>query len=367
MKRNLLLAFLLLCSAMLFAHGNAEQQMLDSNYYTAVDANGRSLKLEAKPIDVMVAGKAGNMSANALFLFPEVEQMNLTLPKTDQGLGDFFSFLRPALNQKPRLSQQASVEEIASKNPDVVLMKASHYQSIALKLDQLGVPNFTMNLESYDQWKSELTQLGKLLKNTARASELVGFYQSRLNAITARTGSLPSSERKRVLVLQGMFSDNTYSYKIAPDDWMQTWMVEQAGGIPVWKGANKAANGWSTVSFEQIAAWDPQIIILVSYNTPSSKYVAQIAQSKLWEGLDAVKNHQVLASPSDMMSYIQPVASWILGLQWMAKEIHPSLFKDMDMKREVQSFYKDFYALKDEAKLSQLFSLYEASVASNEL
>ncbi|WP_319758491.1 ABC transporter substrate-binding protein [uncultured Sphaerochaeta sp.] len=367
MKFRTLALLLCMIPALLFAQGAAEQAIQESDYYQAVDANGRTLKLQEKPSKVLIAGKAGNMPANALFLFPEVTDMDLTLPKTDQGLGDFFSFIRPSLDDNPRISQVASVEEIASYQSDLVLTKATHFTSIAQKLDQLGVPNFTMNLESYEDWKREVAELGKLLKNNTRAAEILDLYEQRLGPIRKTASSIDAKDKKRVLLLQANMADNTYSYKIAPDAWMQTWMVETIGAEAVWKGANKAANGWSTVSFEQIAAWDPDIIIIVSYRTPTDQYIEAIYKSEIWSTLRAVENRQVKASPYDMMNYIQPVASWILGLQWLAAEVYPERYPEMNMRDEVTSFYQDFYHLTDENKLGFLRDRYSNSVAINAL
>jgi len=365
MKKSLILLLLVLTPVLLFSHGNAEQVMQESTFHQATDANNRTLKLAQKPTTVLIAGKAGNMPANALFLFPEVAEMDLTLPKTDQGLGDFFSFIRPELDQKPRLSQTASVEEIASRRADLVLTKATHFESIARKLDVLGIPNYTMNLESYADWIRELEQLGKLLKNTTRANEIISLYEKRMQPIREKAKTIPSDQQVKVLLLQGDRTDNTYSYKIAPDDWMQTWMVETVGAQPVWKGANKAANGWSTISFEQIAAWNADLIILVSYKNPAQTYVDAIYSSTIWAQLDAVKEQKVLAGPHDMMSYLQPVASWIVGLQWLGKTIYPEQYQSLDMSSEVASFYRDFYQLSDADKLGELVALYTASVSGN--
>ncbi|MGH0052400.1 MAG: ABC transporter substrate-binding protein [Sphaerochaetaceae bacterium] len=367
MKRRSFFIILCMIPALLFAQGVSEQAMQESNYYQATDANGRTLKLTEKPSKVLIAGKAGIMPANALFLFPEVTDMDLTLPKTDQGLGDFFAFIRPGLDEKPRISQTASVEEIASYQSDLVLTKATHFESIAQKLDQLGIPNFTMNLESYDDWKNEITELGKVLQNTTRAKEILNLYESRMAPIRETASTINEQEKKRVLLLQASTADNTYSYKIAPNDWMQTWMVETIGAEAVWKDANKAANGWSTVSFEQIAAWDPDIIILINYRSPTDQYIGSIYESQVWSSLRAVKERQVKASPNDMMNYIQPVASWILGLQWLAGEVYPEHYPELNMDEEVASFYRDFYNLNDEKELAVLVERYRESVTANSL
>ncbi|WP_320130581.1 ABC transporter substrate-binding protein [uncultured Sphaerochaeta sp.] len=365
MKKKICVLLLVLLPTLLFAQGKAEQQMNTSGYYTATDANGRTISLSEKPTKVMLAGKAVIMPANALFLFPEIDQMDLSLPSTDQGLGDFFSLIRPSLDGKPRLSPNASAEEIAAQKPQLVLTKASNYNKICKQLDQLGIPNFTMNLETYDDWKTEIPQLGKLLKNTARADQILSMYQQRLDALAKPLENLSSEQKPRVLLLQGATSDNVTSFKIAPDDWMQTWMVENVGGTPVWKGANTAANGWSTVSFEQIAAWNPDKIYIASYKTPTEEYIKTIYDSPIWKNLKAVKNHEVKETPADLMSYMQPVSTWILGMQWMAKDLHPQLFKNMKMEQELVSFYKDFYGIANQGILDSLLTAYRNSIALN--
>ena len=365
MKKISLVLLVLVLALTLFAQGTAEKQMQSSDFYRATDANGRTLQLTEKPTSIMVAGKAAIMPANALFLFPEVATMELQLSKTDQGLGDFFSLLRPSLNDQPRFAQKASVEEIASKNPELVLLKATHFESIAKKLDQLGVPNFTMNLETYAQWQSEITELGKLLKNTTRAKQILSIYEKRLKNITDKVSTLEQDQKVRVLLLQGAKSDNANSFSIAPDSWMQSWIVDQVGANAVWKGANTAANGWSTVSFEQIAAWDPQVIYIVSYKRPSDSIIKEIYSSSLWSELDAVKNNRVMATPADVMSYMQPVSSWILGAEWMAKDLYPQRFASMHMEEQVRSFYRDMYNITDNEKLDYLVDRFNASIALN--
>ena len=244
-------------------------------------------------------------------------------------------------------------------------MKATHYESTAKKLDQLGVKNFTMSLETWDEWQAEIVQLGALLGNSARAQEILRLYQARLDVIESRSAQISAKEQKRVLLLQADRTDNTTSYKIAPDSWMQTWMVEKSGAVPVWKGANTAAAGWSTVSFEQIAAWDADLIVLISYSNPSASYLDGIYSSPLWAGLRAVKEGAVVASPHDMMNYIQPVASWILGLQWLAKTTYPERYADLDMRWEVERFYREFYSISDPAVIATLTDAYSRSIADN--
>jgi len=364
MKRLMLIATGLLLAAALIALPASEAAPKTLSY-SATDASGRTITLDGKPEKVLVAAKAALMPALALFLFPEAQEMEISLSKTDQGLGDFFPLVWPHINPGGRLDQNASVEELITKQGDLILLKATHYESMGKKLDQVGVKNFTLSLETWDEWQAELIQLGKLLGSEERARHVLDLYEKRIATLKQRVAHLSDDQKPDVLLLQGARSDNAYSFKIAPDSWLQTWVVELVGGNPVWKGSNKAASGWSVVTFEQIAAWDPDLIVTISYNTPASIYQDAILDSPVWKELAAVRTGKIYASPSDLMNYIQPVASWILGAQWLAKTIHSELFSDLDMDAEVRSFYTDFYGITDMTLLDEFVSRFEKSVANN--
>ncbi len=62
--------------------------------------------------------------------------------------------------------------------------------------------------------------------------------------------------------------------------------------------------------------------------------------SSEWKELSAVKNGQLKAFPVDFYSWDQPDSRWILGLKWLAKQVHPELFTDLDIKETTKSFYK---------------------------
>lgn len=368
LKQIIILLFIciLMGATPLFSQAIAEQQLKATMTTTsAVDANGRLVELQSTPQKVIVAGKAGIMPADAFFLFPEASQMLQALSKTDQGLGDFYNLLLPELENSKRIPQNASAEEIASYRPDLVLMKASNFEGIAKKLDQLGIPNFTLDLESAEAWSTELLQLGKLLGDEARAKEIIALYDARETSVTERTGELSAEEKPTVLVLQFGVADGITSFEVCPDSWIQTYMVEAAGGIPVWKGTGLASKTWAKVSFEQIAAWNPDYIYIVSYKTPADQFLSQIYNDPSWAGLKAVQKGQVQATPADYVSYAQPDSRWILNLQWMAKDLHPDIFQSLDMEQEITSFYQDFYGITDQNIIDTLLDAYRTSTGIN--
>ena len=120
-----------------------------------------------------------------------------------------------------------------------------------------------------------------------------------------------------------------------------------SGGTPVWTDANPG-NGWSKVHLEQIAAWNPDQIYVVAYKEEIGTVLESMNKSTEWQELKAVKNNQLKAFPVDFYSWDQPDSRWILGLKWLAKQVHPDLFTDLDLEDMTRSFYRELYNLSDQ-------------------
>src|SRR5690554_6135077 len=127
MKRTLLILTIVFLTSLLAAMPVSEAQTKSARL-TATDANGRTITLDQVPHKILVAAKAALMPAHALFLFPHAQQAELSLSKTDQGLGDFFSLVWPQIDAGGRLDQHASVEELITKQSDLILLKATHFE-----------------------------------------------------------------------------------------------------------------------------------------------------------------------------------------------------------------------------------------------
>jgi iron complex transport system substrate-binding protein len=110
---------------------------------------------------------------------------------------------------------------------------------------------------------------------------------------------------------------------------------------------NEAANevdGYKEVSMEQLLKWNPDEII-VDGNLKKSK----VAKNPSWNQLKAVKDNKVFVSPSGVFSWARLGTESALQLLWMAKNIYPQKFQDIDIAKETKYFYKNFfeYELKD--------------------
>lgn len=108
-----------------------------------------------------------------------------------------------------------------------------------------------------------------------------------------------------MLLLYYSDKDGEVAFNVPPMPWIQTIMVEDAGGTPVWAEANPGG-GWAKVSLEQVAAWDADVVLLVSYFRSPEEVVAELQANPQWQQLSAVQNDRLYAFPGDFYSWDQP-------------------------------------------------------------
>jgi iron complex transport system substrate-binding protein len=135
--------------------------------------------------------------------------------------------------------------------------------------------------------------------------------------------------------------------------WLQTTLVELAGGHPVWQEAGKGG-GWTIVGFEQIAAWNPDKIFVVYYANDPLSIVESLKESSNWQELDAVISGDIHPFAGDFISWDQPDPRWILGYAWLAKMIHPEATAEIDLLEETTQFYLQVYGLDEKTIATQI-------------
>lgn len=301
------------------------------------DTLGRTVKLDKLPQRIVLTGRAFFMIADALYLFPEAAVRLVGLPDTTQSPNDFFAVLDPNYASK-FIASQAGPEQIAPLKPDVVLTKSVNANRVGKPLEQLNIPVLYVDLETPEQYTRDLMTLGQLFGNSERAKMIAAYYQAQVDRVSVKTKNLKETDKPRALLLQYAEKGGTIAFSIPPVEWMQTVLVEMAGGRAVWK-QNANASGWSVVNLEQIAAWNPEVVFIVYYGNDPKGAIAHIKADPKWQSLKAVKENKIYGFPGDYYTWDQPDTRWGLGLLWLATKIHPTLFSDVNIQQELTRFY----------------------------
>jgi iron complex transport system substrate-binding protein len=313
---------------------------------TVTDALGRAVTLPKVPSRIVLAGKALFMVADAIYVFPEAGKNITALGSTVQGAGDFIPMIDPTFKDKTMLDSNAGPEQIAAVKPDCAILKSSTKATLGDPLEQLGIPVIYVDFETPEQYDRDMKTLGQVFQNPDRASKVLAYFSGKADAVKKVISPLKDDQKPKTLILYYSVKEGAVSFNVPPMEWMQTTLVELAGGTPVWKDANPG-KGWTKVSLEQVAAWNPDYVFVVAYATPATEAVKTLLEDPQWKELKAVKDGKIYPFATDVYSWDQPDTRWILGLQWVAAKLHPDLFKDWDITKAAQDFYKEIYAMDD--------------------
>ena len=304
------------------------------------DATGHTVSLPERPERIAIAGRATVMVQDAVYLFEEAQDRVVALESRNQSAFAFLPVVDPGIYDKAIFEKNVGPEQIAAAKPDLVILKSFMAESIGEPLEQLNIPVVYLDLETPEAFYQDVAVLGEVFGVPERAEEIISYYQTRVSAVESMVSE--AEEEPSVLMLQYKADGGEVAFSVPPASWLQTRMVELAGGNPIW-AAMEGGQGWTVVNLEQIAAWNPDQIYLIDYAGAASEITADLKSSPLWMDLEAVQNDRLYAFGFDFYSWDQPDTRWILGLQWLATRVHPDLTAELDILAEVSSFYQTLY------------------------
>ncbi len=309
---------------------------------TVTDAFGREVEIPEHPERIVTAGRAVLLIANALYLFPDAAQRIVGIGRIDQGKGNFLAAIDPEYDRKASFERNVGAEQIVGVNPDLVILKSELRRGVGGDLERLGIPVVYVDLETPALYQRDLRLLGAVLGQPERGESLARYYERETERIIAAVSR--ADERPRTLFLYADLAGAERVFNVPPTGWIQTTMVELAGGDPVWVDA-APGGGWSRVGLEQIAAWDPDVILLVAYRQDVEAIRDSLAANPTWASLTAVRSDELHAFPLDYYSWDQPDVRWILGLRWLASTLHPQLVTDDDIRSAIYEFFIFAYGM----------------------
>lgn len=345
--------------------GSGSQESSDSinkekteNQITIQDSLGRTVVLPGIPQRIIQTGSSAFLINDALYLFPEASERIVAMSDSNQKRGYFLPILDSTYDKKIILPRTINVEEIMAASPDLLIVKDFLFSKYDKEFQKVGIPVIYLNLESPEAWETDLAILGQIFGNHERAEELQRLFKEYTMNVTSPLEGLKQDELKRSLILYYSEKDGIGAFQVPPLTYIQTRMLEMSGSIPVWAEADLGAK-WTKVGFEQIAAWDPDQIFLISYRSPIPEVLKIIDDSSYWQELRAYKEGEINPFPMDFHSWDQPDPRWLIGLQWMALISHKEYFPGLDMNETTERFFTDFYEISEEDYSSKILPFIE--------
>ena len=248
-----------------------------------------------------------------------------------------------------------SVEAIISLQPDVVLASATGANYNALEpafelLHEAGIEVvfFNFHAQTIEKHQQSVELIGKIMGQEERAKELGQFYADQMNVVYSRLEGLADEDRPSV------YMEFSRGPSIVGNSWSeQMWgaLIRECGGVNIAAGMEGAS---VDIPAEQVLAANPDFIILacspqtdvsdnvvLGYGTDEALAREHLEAYKArdgWADLNAVKNNNMGGIYHDLSRHIFDFA----GAQFLAKQLHPELFQDIDPEANLAEFFTKY-------------------------
>jgi len=310
------------------------------------DSAGRVVELDEVPDRLLVVGDGTFMVAHLLAMFPEGLERMVAMEKRGRTASAFLPLVDPGYSSRTFLDPNPGPEQIAGVRPDLVLARGVFEDQTARSLARIKIPVAYLSLESPERFIADVELVGRVLARPERAEAIADYYRGRVDRVGRALADLPAGDRPRVLLAMAVTRGERVAVQVPARAWMQTQIVERAGATPVWLEDAEVVTGWTVVTIEQIARWDPDWIFVVFWHSQDPKRaLADLRADRHWAALEAVKAGRLRAFPGDVYGWDLPDPRWILGLEWTAATLHPKRFPDYDPEAELQSFFGGLYGM----------------------
>ena len=250
-----------------------------------------------------------------------------------------YQMAAPELLEKPQVGtmKELDVEATAALEPELVIMPQA-LADYAGTLTQLGIPVLVVNPESHEALVEMLQLMGTALGLEDRAEALASYYQEQLDRMAELT-----RDTEAPVVYMG---SNSSFLATAPASMYQSTLIRQAGGVNA--GDSLEGDYWTEVSYEDVLAMAPQVVVLPA----GAEYTVQdVAEDPQLSALPAVQDGAVYQMPGGIEEWDSPVPSGILGTMWMTSVLHPDVYPFEEFTADAQDFYQTFYGFSVDASL----------------
>ncbi|MBB2201375.1 ABC transporter substrate-binding protein [Gluconacetobacter tumulisoli] len=169
----------------------------------------------------------------------------------------------------------------------------------------------------------------------ARSHDMARLYEATLTEAIRRvrtaTAPVAITDRPRILHVKSLAPLTVDGADTIIDDW-----ITIAGGR---NAADGIVGVMRPVSMEQVAAWDPDVLIL----GPDAGTFDDVPQGSAWSALRAVRTGRVYRNPAGVFPWDRYGCEFLLQILWTAQKLYPDRFRDIDMMSETTRFYHMFF------------------------
>ncbi len=301
---------------------------------TVTDAAGREVTIAEQP-EKLVSGYY--ITTSMLIALGHEDKLVGIEAKADTR--PIYALAAPELLELPSVgtAKEFDLEGCAALEPDLVILPLKLKDTVPA-LEELGLTVITVNPESLEELNETIRLFNAAIGDPVKGWELLDYNQQTEEFLA----EILADVEKPSVYLAG----NSSYLSTAGAAMYQNTLLEMGGGENV--AAELEDTYWADVSYEQLLAWNPEVIIMASDAAYSKDEL--LADPQLQQ-LDAVKNGRVYAMPSAFESWDSPVPSALVGSRWVASVLHGEEYAFEQFQADAADFYQQFYGVEIDTQL----------------
>lgn len=219
-----------------------------------------------------------------------------------------------AYNSIPELSHSSATREgVLSSGADFIYGIDWEFGEEGIDINEAkdyGIDVMVSDASNPDEVYAEIEKIGKIFQAEDKAQELIKDQKSRIEK--ARQ-SVTVEEPVRVLVYD---SGNSGIFTAGKSNF-ETRLIEEVNGKNIFDDIKNQQ--WTTVSLEEAAARNPEVIIVHDYDTPTAEEkIKEIESNPALSQCDAVKNKRYVILP---LESVLPGIRMASSVEAIAKEL----------------------------------------------
>ena len=344
--------------------GTKQSESKVSATKTIVDHTGTTVVIPANPERVVISSLLPLPSVYCLYLGGPYKLVGMHPSSKAAGKNSYLAKFYPEINDIDSSfvkNNVVNIEQLLELKPDLILYNASNTAEKEM-FETAGIPciGFSTTIAGYntiETYASWITLLGEIFGDTGRSKEIIEYGRNVEKMVKERTSKLSDDQKPVCLYLYACEENSITTY--GGNMFNQYW-CETCGG----KNASYELKGSNSLNMEQIYNWNPDMIFLTNFTPalPEDLYTNAIGGYD-WSSIKAIQKKQVYKNPLGMYRWAPPSSDTPLALQWFAKQMQPELFADIDMDKEIISYFKKFYGV--ELTKNDLQAIYNPSRAAS--
>ncbi|SNX53228.1 ABC transporter substrate-binding protein [Thermoanaerobacterium sp. RBIITD] len=203
-----------------------------------------------------------------------------------------------------------NMEAIAAQKPDIIFASTLSGKDQMDALQKTGIPVLVLEAKDINQIYDSIKIIGQITGNEKKGDEVIQTMKDKIKEISDKVKDLPKVNTFFVVDTNGNFTAGKGTFI---DE-----LINLAGG----KNVADDVNGWAQYSMEQLLQKNPDTII----TSPHASNSNNIKDMQGYKDTKAAKDGKIFIISND--DIINRASNRIvLGLEEIAKDLHPEAFK----------------------------------------